>query len=60
MDTPQIEVTRFSVDADSTVWYDTTVSVAGLGVWTFAVRWSQMETLANCLFQGKIAAFVSR
>ena len=46
---PQIEVTGFSVDADSTCRYDTTVTLEGRGVWTFSVRWSQMEALVKDL-----------
>jgi hypothetical protein len=46
---PQIEVTGFSVDPDSTCRYDTTVTLEGRGVWTFSVRWSQMETLVKDL-----------
>lgn len=46
---PQIEVTGFSVDRDSTCRYDTMVTLEGRGVWTFSVRWSQMETLVKDL-----------
>ena len=46
---PQVEVTGFSVDADTTCRYETTVTLEGRGVWTFSVRWSQMETLVKDL-----------
>jgi hypothetical protein len=49
MDLPCFDVTGFTVDADSTCRYNTTVSHPCSGEWTFSVRWSQMETLVRDL-----------